>query len=43
MIAQADEFVFAPVHTSVAGKDMRIGRELRSNEFPKESIVIKQN
>ena len=43
MIAQAEGFVSAPVHTSVAGKVMSLGKEQTSSGFPKDSIVIKRN
>ncbi len=43
MIAQAEGFVSAPVHSSVAGKIMSIGKEQTSSGFPKDSIVIKRN
>lgn len=43
MIAQAEGFVSAPVHSSVAGKVMSLGKEHTSSGFPKDSIVIKRN
>jgi len=43
MIAQAEGFVSAPVHTSVAGKVISVGKEQTSSGFPKDSIVIKRN
>ena len=43
MIAQAEGFVSAPVHSSVAGKVMSLGKEQTSSGFPKDSIVIKRN
>ena len=43
MIAQAEGFVSAPIHTSVAGKVMSLGKEQTSSGFPKDSIVIKHN
>lgn len=43
MIAQAEGFVSAPVHSSVAGKVMSLGKEQTSGGFPKDSIVIKRN
>ena len=43
MIAQAEGFVSAPVHTSVAGKVMSLGKEATSSGFPRDSIVIKRN
>lgn len=43
LIAKAEGFVSAPVHTSVAGKVMSLGKEQTSSGFPKSSIVIKTN
>jgi Na+-translocating ferredoxin:NAD+ oxidoreductase subunit C len=43
MIAQAEGFVSAPVHSSVAGKVISVGKEQTSSGFPKDSIVIKRN
>jgi len=43
MIAQAEGFVSAPVHTSVAGKVMSVGKEQTSSGFPKDAIVIKRD
>lgn len=43
LVAKAEGFVSAPVHTSVAGKVMSLGKELTSSGFPKDSIVIKIN
>lgn len=43
LVAAAEGFVSAPVHTSVAGKVMSLGKELTSSGFPKSSIVIKTN
>lgn len=43
MIAQAEGFVSAPIHTSVAGKVLSLGKEPTSSGFPKDSIVIKNN
>ncbi len=43
MIAQAEGFVSAPIHSSVAGKVMSLGKEQTSSGFPKDSIVIKTN
>lgn len=43
MIAQAEGFVSAPVHTSISGKVMSVGKEQTSSGFPKDSIVIKRN
>jgi Na+-translocating ferredoxin:NAD+ oxidoreductase subunit C len=43
LVAQAEGFVSAPVHTSVAGKVISLGREQTSSGFPKDSIVIKTN
>ena len=36
MIAQAEGFVSAPVHTSVSGKVMSLGKEQTSSGFPKD-------
>ncbi len=43
LVAKADGFISAPVHTSVAGKVMSLGKEQTSSGFPKDSIVIKRN
>jgi len=43
MIAQAEGFVSAPIHSSVAGKVLSLGKEQTSGGFPKDSIVIKTN
>ena len=43
MIAQAEGFISAPVHSSVAGKVMSVGKEQTSSGFPKDSIIIKSN
>jgi electron transport complex protein RnfC len=43
MIAQAEGFVSAPVHSSIAGKIMSLGKEQTSSGFPKDSIIIKRN
>ncbi len=43
MIAQAEGFVSAPVHTSVAGKVISVGKEQTSSGFPKDAITIKRN
>jgi len=43
LVAKAEGFVSAPVHSSVAGKVMSLGKELTSSGFPKDSIVIKTN
>lgn len=43
LVAQAEGFVSAPVHSSVAGKVMSLGKEQTSSGFPKDSIVIKRN
>lgn len=43
LVAKAEGFVSAPVHTSVPGKVMSLGKELTSSGFPKDSIVIKTN
>ncbi len=43
MIAQAEGFISAPVHSSVAGKVMSLGKEQTPSGFPKDAIVIKRN
>ncbi len=43
MIAQAEGFISAPVHSSVAGKVMSLGKEQTLSGFPKDAIVIKRN
>src|SRR5574338_60589 len=43
LVAKAEGFISAPVHTSVAGKVMSLGKEQTSSGFPKDSIVIKRN
>jgi electron transport complex protein RnfC len=43
LVAKAEGFISAPVHTSVAGKVISLGKELTSSGFPKDSIVIKTN
>ncbi|HEX9251745.1 MAG TPA: electron transport complex subunit RsxC [Ignavibacteriaceae bacterium] len=43
LVAKAEGFISAPVHTSVAGKVMSLGKEQTSSGFPKDSIVIKTN
>ena len=43
LVAKAEGFVSAPVHTSVAGKVISLGKESTSTGFPKDSIVIKTN
>jgi electron transport complex protein RnfC len=43
LVAKADGFISAPVHTSVAGRVISLGKEQTSSGFPKDSIVIKTN
>lgn len=43
LVAKAEGFVSAPIHTSVAGKVISVGKEQTSSGFPKDSIVIKTN
>lgn len=43
MVARAEGFVSAPVHSSVAGKVASLGKEQTSSGFPKDAIVIKRN
>ena len=43
LIAQAEGFISAPVHTPIAGKVLSLGKEQTSSGFPKDSVVIKTN
>lgn len=43
LVAKADGFISAPIHTSVAGKVISLGKEITASGFPKDSIVIKTN
>lgn len=43
LIAKAEGFISAPVHTSVAGKVLSLGKEITPTGFPKDAIVIKTN
>lgn len=43
LVAKAEGFISAPVHTSVAGKVISLGKEQTPGGFPKDSIVIKTN
>ena len=43
LIARAEGFVSASVHTSISGKVMSSGKEQTSSGFPKDSIVVKRN
>ena len=43
LVAKADGFISAPIHTSVAGKIISLGKEITASGFPKDSIVIKTN
>ena len=43
LVAKAEGFISAPVHTSVAGKVLSLGKEITSTGFPKNAIVIKTN
>ena len=43
LVAKAEGFISAPVHTPVAGKVISLGKEQTSSGFPKNSIVIKTN
>lgn len=43
MVAQAEGFISAPIHSSIAGKVISLGKEHTSSGFPKDSIVIKTN
>lgn len=40
LIAEADGFISAPVHSSVCGTVASIGKEVNSSGFPKDSIII---
>jgi electron transport complex protein RnfC len=41
LVAKADGFISAPVHTPVAGKVLSVGKEITPTGFPKDAIVIK--
>lgn len=41
LVAQADGFISAPIHSSVNGKVLSIGKEVTPLGFPKDSLVIK--
>jgi len=43
LVAKAEGFISAPIHTSVAGKVISLGKEITASGFPKDSIVIKTN
>lgn len=43
LVAQAEGFISAPVHSSVTGKVLSLGKEITPTGFPKDSIVIKTN
>lgn len=43
LVAKAEGFISAPVHSSVAGKVLSLGKEITATGFPKDSIVIKTN
>lgn len=43
LIAEADGFISAPVHSPVCGTVASIGKEVNSSGFPKESIIITTN
>lgn len=43
LLAASEGFISAPVHSSVAGKVLSIGKQTTSSGFPKDSIVIKTN
>jgi H+/Na+-translocating ferredoxin:NAD+ oxidoreductase subunit C len=43
LVAEAEGFVSAPVHSSVAGKVKSISREVNAGGFPKDAIVITPN
>lgn len=41
LVAKAEGFISAPIHSSVNGKVLSIGKEITPTGFPKDSIVIK--
>jgi len=43
LVAKAEGVISAPIHTSVAGKVISLGKEITASGFPKDSIVIKTN
>jgi electron transport complex protein RnfC len=43
LVAKAEGFISAPIHSSVSGKVLSIGKEITPTGFPKDSIVIKSN
>ena len=43
LVAKAEGFISAPIHSSVNGKVLSIGKENTPSGFPKDSIVIKSN
>jgi len=43
LVAKAEGFISASIHTSVAGKVISLGKEITASGFPKDSIVIKTN
>ncbi|NWG29705.1 MAG: electron transport complex subunit RsxC [Ignavibacteriaceae bacterium] len=43
LVAKAGGFISAPVHSSVSGKVLSLGKEVTPTGFPKDSIVIKRN
>lgn len=40
LVAKSDGFISAPIHASVKGKVLSIGKELTPTGFPKDSIII---
>lgn len=43
LIANIDGIISAPIHSSVCGKVLSIGKETNASGFPKDSIVISTN
>jgi electron transport complex protein RnfC len=43
LVARAEGFISAPIHSSVSGKVISLGKEITPTGFPKDSIVIKTN
>lgn len=43
LIADAEGYISAPVHSSVSGTVANLGKEVHSSGFPKDSIIINSN
>lgn len=43
MVAQSDSVISAPIHSSVCGKILSIGKETNVTGFPKDAIIIATN